>query len=373
VPLYLIRRKKIKPKTVTIVRLDAFGDFVIWIRDLNSILNFYERSGYTICLVVPHQMQGLLCEFFPLKSFNVFYIDAEKLMSSLIYRIKLAFVLGRNQPEIAIAPVFSRVPLNGTDMLLLSLAASKTFIQRGYVSKGSIAQNYKRLLNKLFDTISTFTNERSASGSWEHETIVNAAFTKKIIGNTKFPDNFKTLRSRYQNMKLLDVPREYIVVMPGGSWLEKCWSKEQYQELVDYLNKCNYSVVLVGYGADTELCDYISELNNPKQILNFCGKTDFKQLLYLIANSVLLVGNDSLGVHIAHLMGVKSLCISWGGSFGRFVPYPDNYLHSTLYNHMDCFGCTGACPKDLIKDKLPCISAISFDKVLRGVKALGFK
>lgn len=371
IPFYLIRRKKIKSKTVAIVRLDAFGDFVIWIKDLNSILNYYEQSGYNICLIVPHKMQDLLCEFFPLKSFNVVYIDSEKLMSSLFYRIKLTFILRKIKPEIAVAPVFSRVPLNGTDLFLLSLAASKTLIQRGYVSKSLLAGKYKTFISRLFDTILIFSNERSASGLWSHETIVNQAFTKKIIGVNKFPDYSETLRLRYQNVMQLDVPREYIVVMPGGSWHEKCWSKEKYQELVDKLNKRNYSVVLVGNGADEALCDYISGFGNSNQILNFCGKTDFKKLLYLIANSILLVGNDSLGIHVAHLMGVKSLCISWGGSFGRFVPYPANNLHKTVYDHMDCFGCTGTCPKSLINDKLPCVSTISVGDVIRGVNGLG--
>jgi ADP-heptose:LPS heptosyltransferase len=370
---YMLRRKKEKTKTVTIVRLDAFGDFIIWIKDLNSILHYYERSGYKIRFIIPRNSKDLLREIFPQKSFDIFYVELDKFMSSVVYRIKLAYELSRNQPEIAIAPVFSRVPLNGTDTLLLSLAASKTFVQKGYVPKRLLIRIYKFAVSQLFDTISTFNNDRSAFGVWKHETIVNAAFTRQLIGSVKFSSDLERFRSKYKNRYLLNVPREYIVIMPGGSWPGKCWSKENYQKLVAYLNKCKHTVILAGDSADQELCEYIYKQSNSKHTINLCGKTDFRQLFSLIANSVLFVGNDSLGVHIAHLLNVKSLCISWGGSFGRFVPYPDNNTSLTVYNHMDCFGCTGNCPKELIQDKLQCVSTIYVDEVIQSVNALGFK
>jgi hypothetical protein len=80
-------------------------------------------------------------------------------------------------------------------------------------------------------------------------------------------------------------------------------------------------------------------------------------------------------MHIAVAAGTNSLCVMWGGSFGRFIPYapeflPEGLFARAVYNRMDCFGCTGACSLPSVQGKLPCIATIPVSAVLSSLKEI---
>jgi len=51
------------------------------------------------------------------------------------------------------------------------------------------------------------------------------------------------------------------------------------------------------------------------------GKTTIAQLVELIRNASLLIGNDSAAIHMAAATQTPSVCILGGGHYGRFLPY----------------------------------------------------
>ena len=71
---------------------------------------------------------------------------------------------------------------------------------------------------------------------------------------------------------------------------------------------------------------------------------------------------------IAAAVGTFTICISGGGHFGRFVPYPElprqtNYL-KVVYYKMPCYGCNWKCIYPINEgEPAPCIANISVDAV----------
>ena len=71
-----------------------------------------------------------------------------------------------------------------------------------------------------------------------------------------------------------------------------------------------------------------------KKLIDITGKTSLLEFIELIRLSKLVIANDSASVHIANAVETKSICISDGNNFGRFVPYPKDFKYApkTIYN-----------------------------------------
>lgn len=57
----------------------------------------------------------------------------------------------------------------------------------------------------------------------------------------------------------------------------------------------------------------------------------------MLSNAVMLLSNDTSAIHIAAAVGTKTICITKGVHFGRFVPYPHE-----LFSGLRC-----VCPTDM--------------------------
>jgi ADP-heptose:LPS heptosyltransferase len=125
-------------------------------------------------------------------------------------------------------------------------------------------------------------------------------------------------------------------------------------------------VLVSGSRGEHGLCETLANACGGR---NISGKTSLPALAEVIRHALLVLGNDSAGMHIAVATGTNSLCVMWGGSFGRFIPYESKLLTEgqfakAVYHRMDCFGCTGVCPLPPVHSKLPCIAAVSVSAVL---------
>lgn len=92
----------------------------------------------------------------------------------------------------------------------------------------------------------------------------------------------------------LDKTKKTVVISPATTWGNKHWSKDNWQEVVNYLaDKTN--LVFTGGPNDNELIDYIS---NGKG-LNLAGKTNILELAEVFSRVDLVVSPDSGSAHLA--------------------------------------------------------------------------
>jgi ADP-heptose:LPS heptosyltransferase len=68
---------------------------------------------------------------------------------------------------------------------------------------------------------------------------------------------------------------------------------------------------------------------------NLTGKLTLIELVSVMAESKLVITNDSGPFHIAVALGKRVVCISNGNNYGRFTPYPAAMHTKSLVNYPD--------------------------------------
>jgi len=106
----------------------------------------------------------------------------------------------------------------------------------------------------------------------------------------------------------------------------RMWPAERFAKLADHLiKKYNAKIIFVGNYEENNLINYIINfIKNKEKCVNAAGKTNVREMFYLISLCRLFIGNDSGPMHIAAAQRVKTI-----GLFGcnlpvRFKPFGKN-------------------------------------------------
>ncbi len=110
-----------------------------------------------------------------------------------------------------------------------------------------------------------------------------------------------------------------VVISPSSVWPTKRWPKEYYRELAKKLSDEGLKVILIGTEKDGEISSFVK--NNDERIIDLTGKTEIKDLFYLIAWAKLLISNDSAPIHIASAFNTPTIDI-YGPTVPEFGFYP---------------------------------------------------
>ncbi len=165
----------------------------------------------------------------------------------------------------------------------------------------------------------------------------------------------------------LKMSGEYVVISPGTSARRriKTWEEEKFGDLIVRLKERHgLSPVLVG-GEDSrevsqKIIDIVREKDEGRKmnhIQNLAGKTNLKELCYLLKEASLFVGVDSGVMHLA-----SSFDIPVVGIFGPTDPGyvgPQNRKSRVVRENLECSPCyLKGC------DERPCMKDLDVHKVL---------
>jgi ADP-heptose:LPS heptosyltransferase len=163
------------------------------------------------------------------------------------------------------------------------------------------------------------------------------------------------------------IPGKYVVISPGTSARRriKTWEEEKFGDLIVRLKERHgLSPVLVG-GEDSrevteKIIDNVREKDEGRKmnhIQNLAGKTNLKDLCYLLKEASLFVGVDSGVMHLA-----SSFDIPVVGIFGPTDPFyvrPQNSRSRVVRENLECSPCyLKGC------DERPCMKNLGVHKVL---------
>lgn len=159
-----------------------------------------------------------------------------------------------------------------------------------------------------------------------------------------------------------------VVIHPGGGKPYKCWAPERFAGVAATLAERGYQVVLVAATNEKPVVDELMahlDSPTPKNITNLCGNTDLGQLLALLEQSVLFIGNDSGPMHLACCFDSPVIAI-FGATFENiWGPLAE---HAAIVK--SALGC-GDCPrKGKCKFDFRCMKAISVEQVLATVDTI---
>ncbi len=104
----------------------------------------------------------------------------------------------------------------------------------------------------------------------------------------------------------------YLLLQVGASQIEKTYGVDKWAGVLNHLSKLSdIKVVLVGSLSEKKIAaDLVGKTSN-KNIINIVGQTEVSHLMGLAKNAKLVVGCDSLMVHIASLTRVPTLNVSF--------------------------------------------------------------
>lgn len=125
-----------------------------------------------------------------------------------------------------------------------------------------------------------------------------------------------------------------IAIAPGSVWETKKYPIEHYKDLAHKLVEKEYTIVILGGKEDFDLGEKLREGNS--RILNFCGKLDFIQSIYLLTITDLLISNDSAPTHLGMCADIPVLTI-YCSTVPQFGFYP--YNNKSDYISLDDLYC----------------------------------
>lgn len=129
----------------------------------------------------------------------------------------------------------------------------------------------------------------------------------ELLGATNLPESrpqlFLTEQEKDQavetwNKLNLQGTAKRILIAPGGGFVEKCWPREHFQKLTEWLESLpNVQIMIVGSRSDFDLGEYVR--HGSKQVTNLCGKTSLRETFALVWASDGVICNSSMALHTA--------------------------------------------------------------------------
>jgi ADP-heptose:LPS heptosyltransferase len=135
----------------------------------------------------------------------------------------------------------------------------------------------------------------------------------------------------------------YVCVHQGARLQSRRWPSQRFAAVANQLAAQGWRIVLTGTAAESGLAEeFGSHMQHP--FADLCGHTSLGALAACIADSRLLICNDTGVSHIAAAMRAPSLVIACGSEVARWAPL-NRQLHTVIADYPPCRPCMfDVCP-----------------------------
>lgn len=350
-------------RDVLLLRLDALGDFIVWLDAAKEYRNLY--PGRRIILLV-NAAWVELARSFPYWD-DVWTLETETFKYQPFYRMRMLARVRRHGFETVVQARFSREFLL-EDSLVLSSDAAQRISLEGDLSNLRLREKkrsdawYTRLLS-------------NPPLSWG-ELRRNAELIRGL-GLTTFKAGIPRLTTA--SVKPAGAEGSYYVICPGAGRDYRRWPVEFFAEIAEKVHAATGMKGLIcGSGAEKDLAVHLMSLSKTP-LVDMTGQTSVSELISLIQGAKFVLCNETAAVHIAAAVGTKAICILGGGHFGRFVPYQVETgdmraLPQAVFYKMECYDCGWSCKYQVTPGAaVPCIAKISVEEVWQKINTVSFE
>lgn len=362
----IFKKFKSNNYSVFIIRLDAIGDFFLWLDQAKEYKKIYPDKKI---ILVANQIWFELAKKLPYWD-EVISVNIKKYTQNLYYRIKKNKEISKYKFDKVINPTYSRSFLLSDSIIRISNADEKI----GFNGNLSNIRAWQKRISDRW-----YTKLISSSNDAKMELIRNAEFIRGL-GDSHFkasvPQWPYTLQISDNILKQL--PNFYYIIFPGAGVKYRQWPIDNFVQLAQHISAmCSCTPILCGGPGEKDLGNYLAHhITNSGP--NLVGRTTLADLVSIIQKAQFVIANETCAVHIASAVNTPSVCIVGGGHFGRFVPYQTENQNQmatpiTVYTYYGCFGCDFDRPCLAKNDKasvVPCIQNIYVDQVWEHVKPL---
>ena len=356
-----VPRKSTGAQKTLVIRMDAIGDFIIWLR--SGFLDVADKSheqGRVILLA--NSSWADFAESLGVYD-GVWPIDIKRFKNNPIYRFKFLTKIRREGFSSLIQPRAAREFLLEDSIVRVSGAQLKIG------NKGN-TRNISDGLKKISDSWYGQLIETLPESNTEIER--SRFFTRGLV--KREPQSFKVEFSK-SPLKKLGIETNYYVVAPGAGWSGRRWPIEKFVTVVKSIQAdTGLLCVIIGDLSDDKLSPpFINALGD--RCVNLIGRTTLLDSGAILKHAHFVLGNESGICHFSSHVDTPSVVILGGGHFGWFMPYsPESKIPVppiAVYKEMDCFGCDWKCKYDLPHGgAVRCISEVPVERVLDAIHSL---
>jgi ADP-heptose:LPS heptosyltransferase len=358
-----------KKKRLLLIRLDAIGDFYLWLDTAGAYRKIYPNHHITL---LGNSIWSSYAKHFSYWD-NVWSINVEKLYVNPFYRLKILSKIRKIGFQIAIQTV---VPRRFTieDAVVFATRAQEKIGPTGDIT--NISQFKMRIGDKFYTRLIQ-VQAKNTMILQSNLSFVNGLGIKNEDIKETPPPLIKT--NTGNTLSNIVKSKNYYILFPGAGSIYRRWPASRFVALSNLIYK-NYGLIgLVELNdGEKDLIQTILASSDKHLLINICENSSLSELTERVRQARFVVSNDSAGAHIAAFVRTPSVCIVGGGYFGKFVPYSyaicQNRLSPTpVYHLMDCFGCNWKRPCMPFFKRLetaPCIDGVTVDQVWRQVEAV---
>jgi len=348
---------------VLVVRLDAIGDFILWLDSAKELRKLYPPGRYHITLLA-NSAWAELASGMPYWD-TVWPLHHLRLAGHLRYFARQLWRIRRERFDEVVQPTYSRAFWPG-DVIV---AASGARRRVGVATDLANTTRLKRWIGNRFYT-SLVDTGRPATHELEH----NAAFLR-ALGLENVSARAPRITQKGARPQRLDPATPYFVVAPGAGLAGKCWPLESFVDVCDRIaHEYGWRPVVVGGKAERDIAKVLTR-SCATGALDLTGQTSLRDLIYTIRHARIVVSNDTAVAHFAAALRVPGVSIAGGGHHGRFLPYPriegDALPMITVSQRMSCFGCNWNCiyPRSA-GEPFRCVADVGVEQVWDAVRRL---
>jgi ADP-heptose:LPS heptosyltransferase len=132
----------------------------------------------------------------------------------------------------------------------------------------------------------------------------------------------------------------YAVIHPGAAYFTKRWAPEEFAAVAQWLREDRGIFPAIILGPDeADVAEEIREKLRPHAILFEPGKLDLSELIALISQAQIFVGNDSGPAHLAAASGRPTVVIFGSSNSSAWRPWQTS--HRIVQNDFPCNPCPG--------------------------------
>lgn len=342
-------------KKLLVVRLDAIGDFVLWLDAARALRKIYPAELFEVTLVGNAKWTDLAQreECFD----HIAPVDVGAFLHTLRYRLHILREIRDAGYQVVVNPTTSRHIISDDSVVRASGAETKIGCRGDCTNTLSFLKPFAdRWYTRLIPTTKGPLMELQR----------NVEFMRGL-GAADFNATLPSLSAGTLPQGF--VAGDYFVLFPGAGLPERCWPAKSFLEIARRIHDVTgwFGVLCGGPGEET-LGEIIAD-GATFPMRNWLGRTNLLELAAIISRAHLLIGNETSAVHIAAAVRTPSICLLGGGHFGRFIPYtldePDDAVKPrAVFHEMACFNCNWRCSQEFIKgEPFPCLSKISVEQV----------
>lgn len=314
--------RRLKPKTMLLIRLDAIGDYVLFRNFIKEIAlsNLYHDYHIDLCGNKDWREMAVKLDAQHIRHF--IWINRRLFKKNTLYKLWKMLVIRWAGYEVVIESRYSREYVYGEQIVKAAQAPT---------SIGSEGDCGNITVNQKQQTDQYYTQLLPAAEKIMFEFERNREFVSALLR--------QDIKMRRPTIEVEEdfftyyIEPPYVVFFPGGSGPKKRWNHKHFAKLTDLISiGFGVQVVIAGSPEDDEIVQLLLMYPQHRyKFINVCGLTSLTGLAKVLRDATLLISNETCAVHIATAVNTPSICIANGNNVYRFTEYPKEVFEHVQY------------------------------------------